>query len=682
MKRLLIRTSLLSLLILATAWGGWGSTTNLLLPKPQKMAVGQGEFAPRGLQLRAEVLKGDYAQYLRDAGIREGMHYGEVLEVRLVEHLEGIERGLDEAYRLSIDARGIHVLATTETGAYRALQTLQQLTRKHKPLPLVEIVDWPEWPVRGWMQDVGRTYIPLDVLKRQIALLARFKVNVFHWHLTENQAWRLESKAFPQLTSIAATERMPGMYYTLDEARELVAWCRQHHVMLIPEIDMPGHSAAFERAMGFGMQTERGKAALKAILREVAEAMDVPYIHIGTDEVKFTDPTFVPEMVAFVRSLGRKVISWNPGWDYKTGEIDMTQMWSYRGKPLAGTPAIDSRLHYINHYDLFADVIGLYHARIARQERASEGLAGAIIAIWNDRYIDSHEQITADNNLYISALALAERAWLGGGSGYFDGRTTVLWDRTSPIYTEFADFERRFLHYKETLLASEPIRYVQQTHAVWQIVAPFPNQGDLAKVFPPEAELVAEGRGAKIVPPTSPKSYSYEGATYRAQQVSGSGFYLRHVWGPGTVPGVLESPEPNHTAYAMAWVYSPTKQRVGLLLETQNYSRSESDLPPPAGAWDYRQSKVWLNGKAIAPPVWTGTHGVRSHEVPLGNENATWRKPIPVELRAGWNRIMLKLPVGERFSSPETRLVKWMFTASFVTLDGRSALPLRYHYIK
>ena len=93
-------------------------------------------------------------------------------------------------------------------------------------------------------------------------------------------------------------------------------------MLLIPEIDMPGHSAAFERTFGFGMQTAEGKRIMKDIIAEVCDALKVPFLHIGTDEVAFTDPGFVPEMVSFVRSRGKKVISWTPGWRYRPGEID------------------------------------------------------------------------------------------------------------------------------------------------------------------------------------------------------------------------------------------------------------------------------------------------------------------------------------------------------------------------
>ena len=89
----------------------------------------------------------------------------------------------------------------------------------------------------------------------------------------------------------------------------------------------------------------------------------------------------------------------------------------------------------------------------------------------------------------------------------------------------------------------------------------------------------------------------------------------------------------NHTAYATTWVFSTYEQHVGLFLDFQNYSRSESDLAPQQGTWDYKSSRVWLNNKELLPPVWRNTHKDRSNEIPLMNENAASRPPIQVTLQ-------------------------------------------------
>ena len=635
-------------------------TSISLLPKPQLYKDTGKNFTMGKVKLSTPVLRPEWEVFIMNAGGEIVEHSSSVIEVELVPSIEEARLNGAEAYRLSVSNKRIKIEAVTEQGVYWAMQTLRQLERKKGKRSSVagcEIVDWPAFRIRGFMQDVGRSYISMEELKREIEILSRFKINVFHWHLTENQAWRLESKIFPMLNDSVNTIRMPGKYYTLEEARDLVDFCKKHQVLLIPEIDMPGHSAAFVRAFRHDMQSPEGMKILKLLLDEVCETFDVPYLHIGTDEVEFTNPHFVPEMVAYVRSKGKKVISWNPGWHYKPGEIDMTHLWSYRGKAQPGIPAIDSKFHYLNHFDVFGDIVALYNSRIYDQAEGSEDIAGTILALWHDRLIDNEWNLVIENGLYPNMLAIAERAWRGGGTEYFDGLGTILPPEDTEAFKEFADFEKRMLWHKEHTFKGYPFAYVKQTNVKWNITDAFPNGGDMDKVFPPEQELK--------------DTYHYNGNTYGVRQAIGAGIYLRHVWGT-FVPGFYADPKEDHTAYAYTWVYSPKDQEVGLWAEFQNYSRSEMDLAPLQGKWDYKGSRIWINDREILPPVWTATHKVKSYEVPLGNENCVGRVPLAVHLNKGWNKVFLKLPIG-KFKMAETRLVKWMFTAVFVTPDGERA---------
>jgi len=547
---------------------------------------------------------------------------------RLVPEIPEASLNGEEAYRIKVCKDSVYLEAVTGRGLWNAKQTLRQLAAGGR-IPRCRVVDWPSFRVRGWMMDVGRTYVSVEELRREVEVFSRFKLNLFHLHLTENEAWRLESEKYPQLNAPGTMLRQPGQFYTREQMRELDAFCRERGVTLVPEIDMPGHSAAFERAFGFGMQTPEGKRVLKELLEEVMEVFSSPYIHIGTDETAFTDPGFVPEMVAFIRSQGRKALSWNPGWTYKPGEIDGMQLWSSRGKATQGIPAVDCRLHYLNHYDLFGDIIGLHTSRIYGCDEGSEDIAGSIVAVWNDRYLPEEEDILRKNNLYPCALALADRAWRGGGYQYFDDFGTIL-PEEGPAREDFLDFENRMLSFRQNELADVSFPYVRQGNARWEFSPVYDNAGDLQAVFPPE-----------------------EGEWETERTVTGSGFYLRHVWGPEIVPGLLENPQPNSTVYARTRVFSPDEQTVGFLFETQNHSRSEHDLPAPEGAWDHRHSRIWLNGEELLPPVKT------------------------VMLHKGWNTVLVKLPVG-LFRTPETRLVKWMFTCAFTTPDGSQAAPVEY----
>ena len=540
-------------------------TSISLLPKPQLYKDTGKNFTMGKVKLSTPVLRPEWEVFIMNAGGEIVEHSSSVIEVELVPSIEEARLNRAEAYRLSVSNKRIKIEAVTEQGVYWAMQTLRQLERKKGKRSSVagcEIVDWPAFRIRGFMQDVGRSYISMEELKREIEILSRFKINVFHWHLTENQAWRLESKIFPMLNDSVNTIRMPGKYYTLEEARDLVDFCKKHQVLLIPEIDMPGHSAAFVRAFRHDMQSPEGMKILKLLLDEVCETFDVPYLHIGTDEVEFTNPHFVPEMVAYVRSKGKKVISWNPGWHYKPGEIDMTHLWSYRGKAQPGIPAIDSKFHYLNHFDVFGDIVALYNSRIYDQAEGSEDIAGTILALWHDRLIDNEWNLVIENGLYPNMLAIAERAWRGGGTEYFDGLGTILPPEDTEAFKEFADFEKRMLWHKEHTFKGYPFAYVKQTNVKWNITDAFPNGGDMDKVFPPEQELK--------------DTYHYNGNTYGVRQAIGAGIYLRHVWGT-FVPGFYADPKEDHTAYAYTWVYSPKDQEVGLWAEFQNYSRSISE---------------------------------------------------------------------------------------------------------
>lgn len=628
-----------------------------LLPQPQKFVASKTSFTLDKTRIVSPVLLDEWKNFITERGgvVHEKAHAS--IEVKLMPFLPDVTLNQDEAYHLIVSNNKILVEAVTERGVYWAMQTLAQLQKEQGKKVVFEgceITDWPAFRIRGLMQDVGRSYISIEELKREIAMLARFKMNVFHWHLTENQSWRLESKIFPMLNDSINTTRMPGKYYTQEEAKDLVTYCKAHNILLIPEFDMPGHSEAFERTFRHNMQSPEGMKILKLLMEEVCQTFDVPYMHIGTDEVKFTNPDFVPEMVAFVRSKGKKVISWNPGWKYKPGEIDMTHLWSYRGKAQKGIPAIDSRFHYLNHFDTFGDIIALYNSRIYDVEQGSDDIAGVIIAIWNDRLVEKEWNEVLENQLYPNMMAIAERAWLGGGTEYFNKNGTILKSEETEEFKAFADFEKRMLWHKEHTFKGYPFGYVKQTNVKWNITDAFPNGGDLTKAFPPEQELKS--------------SYQYEGVNYSVHPAIGAGIYLRHVWGT-LIPGFYEKPQENHTAYAYTWVYSPKEQEVGLWAETQNYGRSEMDLPPLPGKWDYKESRIWVNNQEILPPVWTATHRAKSNEIALGNENMVARSPIPVHLNKGWNKVLIKLPIG-KFTIPQVRLVKWMFSAVFVTNDG------------
>lgn len=340
-----------------------------LLPLPQEVVWSKGAFQKSEVSLSGDPsVVGIVGEWLDGAGIKRSDTATGKVNVRLVERIDQAVVNQEEAYNLTVSQEEISIEAVTEKGVYWAVQTLRQLTdrsTREVRIPCCEIIDWPAFGIRGFMHDTGRSYISLEEIKREIEILSLYKINTFHWHLTENQARRLESKIYPQLTSPENMTRYPGCCYTQEQVREFLDFCHRHQVLVIPEIDMPGHSAAFTRTFGCDMQSPKGKGIMKELLAEACDLFaEEPYFHIGTDEVHFTDPDFVPEMVALVRSKGKKAVSWSPGCEYAPGEIDIAQIWSYMGKAKPGIPSIDSRFRYANHFDLFGDIVAVYNSRI------------------------------------------------------------------------------------------------------------------------------------------------------------------------------------------------------------------------------------------------------------------------------------------------------------------------------
>ena len=642
-----------------------------LLPKPQQIEAKSGSAFALGRTVTISDPTSTTAlqKFFTDNGCTVATG-GAQVTVTLVGSIEGaydytLAGYENEAYALEITADAINIKAVTKTGVIRAAQTLTQLAEGYDGTPALEaltMTDWPAFKLRGYMHDVGRSFIEIETLKKHVDLLARFKVNTFHWHMTENQAWRFEVKAYPQLTSSASMTRFAGKYYTQEQCRELQDYAKERGVIVIPEIDMPGHSQAFKTAMGHSMQTDQGVAELQVILEEVAAVFpDAPYIHIGADEETIEYPNFLKIMTDKVHSLGKKVVVWNPirGVTISTSTgADMTQMWSSSGKVINGMPNIDCRYNYTNHFDVFADLVGIYKSNIYYEQKGNANVAGTISAPWNDRKTPTEEDIIAQNNFFANVIASAERAWIGGGKQYIEKGGTTL-PNSGEEYEEFADWERRFLFHKANSLKNEPVPYVKQTNVRWRITDPFPNGGDMNASFAPEAEGLKE-------------SYTVNGTTYGTGIATGAGIYLRHTWGNNTVPTYYGSTNhSNSTAYAWTYVYSDKAQTVGAQIEFQNYGRSEKDTAPDAGKWDRKGSRIWLNDSEILPPTWDNTGVGINNEVDLKNENFTARKPLQVTLKQGWNKVFIKLPY---VGASGVRLNKWMFTFVLTDLDGKNAV--------
>ncbi|MEW6743810.1 MAG: family 20 glycosylhydrolase [Planctomycetota bacterium] len=557
-----------------------------------------------------------------------------------------------EAYHLEVSAERVELMAPTVTGLVRGVATLRQLGlpgRGERALAGCTITDWPAFAVRGVMLDVGRQFVSLATIMRFVDQMAYCKLNTFHLHLTEDIGWRLEIKSHPELTAPQHQQRNQGCYYTQDEIRELLDHCRNRQVTVIPEIDMPGHSAAFERATGHPMQSKEGMRILREVFDEVGSLFDGPFIHLGSDDARVTEKTFIPTMAAVVRGNGQNVVLWRPGFSF-----DRAAIYQLRDKAerRSGERVIDSRDTDLNHLDWFSGVVRIFHKELCRAGEGTEDLLGGVLCLWNERRVAQEEDLFHMNPVIPVMLAFAERSWRGGGYPAF---TSVLAPVNSPAFTDFVEFEERLLAHRERHHLKSPFAYVRQTGIVWRVWGPFPNGGDLARSFPPEGE--------------SHDSYEVAGKKYRAIEVRGATLFFG-----GWLDQGLFGPLENHTAYAMTWAHLEEDRKAHMWVGFRGPSRSQPDDTPQEGAWDHRQSRIWLNGEPIPAPLWAKPGRRGDLEDPLIDEGYAYRHPTPVMLKAGWNKILIKAPVGK---DP----INWMATAILVNWDGarvRELAGVRY----
>ncbi|WP_394746990.1 beta-N-acetylhexosaminidase [Spongiimicrobium salis] len=212
----------------------------------------------------------------------------------------------EESYTLSVNEGVIRLESTTDLGALHGLESLLQLLDHREGqyfFPEIQIADQPRFPWRGLMIDVARHYLPLEVLKRNVDAMAAVKLNVFHWHLSDDQGFRVEVKSFPKLHE----EASDGLYYTQDEIRELVQYAADRGIRVIPEIDVPGHATAIltaypefaSKKMNYRIERNKGVfdatldptnketyVFLDKMITELSALFPDPYFHIGGDENK------------------------------------------------------------------------------------------------------------------------------------------------------------------------------------------------------------------------------------------------------------------------------------------------------------------------------------------------------------------------------------------------------------
>lgn len=373
-----------------------------------------------------------------------------------VDAVAPLQVGDDESYTLTIAADGVTLTAPTDLGALHGLETLLQLLDADADGYLfagATITDAPRFPWRGLMIDSARHFMPMEVLKRNLDGMAAVKLNVMHWHLTEDQGFRVESKVFPRLHELGSD----GDYYTQEQVREILAYADARGIRVYPEFDMPGHATAWlvghpeiasvprdytiERGWGIfdpamDPTNEQTYVFLEKFLTEMAGLFPDPYLHIGGDEVNGKDWNATPHIAAYMEEhgitdlhelqtrfnqrllpmlekLGKRMI----GWDeiFQPGMPTDIVIHSWRGREAMedaarkGYQSILSNGYYIDlmqpasfHYlndPLPAD------STLTTEEAAR--VLGGEATMWSEHVTPE----TVDSRIWPRTAAIAERLW-------------------------------------------------------------------------------------------------------------------------------------------------------------------------------------------------------------------------------------------------------------------------------
>ena len=358
-------------------------STENLIPKPMKMIATNGGFA---LDQFTAIYTSDNAGYEEvgkflaekikgKTGLDIQVNVAEIPDMETVIYInrsDSLELNAPEAYQLYITLDSVILNSNTAEGAFRGIQTIRQLIPETRSdslaaypiwtIPTGKISDSPQFEYRGSMLDVARHFFSVEDVKKYIDLLAYYKYNVLHLHLTDDQGWRIEIKSWPLLTEVGGSTEVGGEaggFYTQEEYKDIVAYAAERHMVIVPEVDMPGHtnaaSASYPVFNGTGITpelyegTQVGKSTfatrkdtlysfLDDVVGEIAAITPGPYFHIGGDESHVTKKKdyiyFVERVEKIVRKHGKRMIGWDEIGQAKMDSSSISQFWASKENAL------------------------------------------------------------------------------------------------------------------------------------------------------------------------------------------------------------------------------------------------------------------------------------------------------------------------------------------------------------
>ena len=329
-----------------------------LIPLPARVVWGSGEVAiTPATRVISEGSAQATANYLSNTlGLKGGSGSASTIRLQLVPQAKVPN---PEGYHLRASRKLILVEASDPRGLFYGAQTLRQLMDSKGIVPAVDIVDEPRFRWRGLTVDVARHFFGKDALLTIIDEMAAYKLNSLKLHLTDYEGWRLEIPAYPKLISVGSLVDGKRQYFTTDEMKAIVRYAADRHIMVVPEIEMPGHSGAAARAYpeyfnkegsAFNPASPGTYDFIREILKEAAKIFPAPYVHFGGDEVgdevwngmadvdrlkadqglKSADDVeayFGRKVVATIESLGKRPMAWDEQVDAHAPKSVVIQWW-------------------------------------------------------------------------------------------------------------------------------------------------------------------------------------------------------------------------------------------------------------------------------------------------------------------------------------------------------------------
>lgn len=588
-----------------------------------------------------------------------------------------------EAYKLVVSDDKVVISAGEFASFFNALQTLRQLVKETPDayeLPNCVINDSPAFSIRGIMLDVGRNYASAPFIKEVVRKLSYYKINLLHLHLTDDPGWRIEVKNMPELTAPSTywKTRQPGKYYTQDELSALDVYCSTLNMRVVPEVDMPGHSAYFEKATGLKLQTPEGMAALQKTLDEVIPLFKDSLFHIGSDEVRFEMDDFMPEMIKYIRSKGKEVVTWYPGYSPDKKAVRMCWGENEAGHILdKSAQYIDSNGFYMDYMDSQGGMLQTFFQQPCEVPAGNENALGSIMCVWTDGALSSEKRLLEQYPFYPCMLTFAERIWRGAKEKRRDLMAQFP-SAGTPAWTAISEFEDRLVYHRDHYFRHIPFPYVKQADIKWRLIGPFDHQGVNERSFEPE----------KIIK----KTYTWNDTVFKwtespvyggevqirsfyAMFNAHQGKYRLDHW-PTTMSPLVG--KEGGTCYAVTYIKSPVEQDVYLMFglngmwgHSGGYRTARA---PEQGSWDFSGGDIWLNDERVGPPhwpfeslPWTGW-GQGRIETPLTEEGYFYRPPVKIKLKKGLNKVLVRSVFGHWKGDDGQR--KWQFCCIPVQWDG------------